>query len=108
MGSSMAVVARLDVSSVRKFTAATKIKIRSNKASPSMEVKCIAIHSANPVVEKPFANANPPPNKRMIPHGSSLQSSQFNRGSLLVEGMIKSKVPAANAIMVSSIKGRKY
>ncbi len=50
MGKSMAVVAKLEVSSVRKLTEATMIAIIKNRDNPWITVICVPIQVASPLV----------------------------------------------------------
>lgn len=74
-GSNMAVVAKLDVISVKKLTAAMSNRIKIIVVTPTREVIWFPIHNANPLFSKPLARAIPPPNRMMMPQGSFLVSS---------------------------------
>ena len=69
-GSSIAVVARFDVISVKKFTAPIKRIRATKKGHPSKAVICTPSQDARPVVSKALAKAIPPPNKSLIPQGN--------------------------------------
>ena len=59
IGKIMAVVARLEVISVKKFTAAINTNNKTKRDAPSNKVICPPIHSANPLVLNPCAKAKP-------------------------------------------------
>ena len=103
----MAVVARFEVISVKKFTAVTKRRINTNKGNPPKAVINSPNQIANPLVSKAFAKAIPPPKRRMIPQGSWVVSFQFNNAFFLFfEGNTNKSKPKAIAIIVSSNAGR--
>ena len=106
MGNSIAVVAKLEVTSVKKLTMAESTRINTMRETPSNKVIFPAIQLANPVDVNPSANAIPPPNKIIMPQGIFTASSQVNsfRFRFLV-GIRKSKIAAPIAIMVSSSPG---
>ena len=69
---------------------------------------CWPSHAASPEVSKLAASAIPPPKSRIIPQGIFPASSHFMMRSLfLFAGSVKSRIPAAMAITVSSIPGMK-
>ncbi len=105
----MAVVAKLEVISVKKFTEATNISKSVNKETASKEVMCFPIQIAKPLVSKPKANAIPPPKSKTIPQGNFTASSQdINLIALFFEGTINNNTAKNMAIMVSSIFGMKF
>ena len=107
-GSNIAVVAKLDVISVKKFTAVTSNKRSKISGKLSKEVIKSPNHSARPLTSKAFANAIPPPKSNIIPQGSLKVSSQrINASFLFALGRINNNKPNVIAIIVSSIAGKK-
>ena len=106
MGKSIAVVARLEVISVRKLTAAINKKRINKIGRPFSEMNCCPIHSASPVEVNPFASAMPPPNRMSTPHGNFTASCQLSmRSPDRPLGSKHSAIPAVIAIMLSSSCG---
>ena len=106
IGSNMAVVARFEVISVKKLTAAINMNTSKNIDSPCREVICPPIQLASPVAENPSANAIPPPKSKMIPQGIRTASSQLINFSFFpFAGRINNMMLAVMAMMVSSRAG---
>ena len=105
----MAVVAKFEVISVKKFTEATNINKSVNNETASKEVICFPIQIAKPLISKPNASAIPPPKSKTIPQGNFTASSQdINLIALFFEGTINNNTAKNMAIMVSSIFGMKF
>ena len=105
-GSNIAVVAKFEVISVKKLTDVIKIKRIKINGMALKDVICWPIQTAKPLVSKPSAKAIPPPNKRIIPQGNFIASSQSNNLILfLLLGNKKSRHPANMLIIVSSTAG---
>src|SRR5690606_22357883 len=105
-GKSMAVVAKFEVISVKKLTAAMSNKTKINVIIPANSVIWLPIHKANPLLSKPLAIAIPPPKSKIIPQGNLTASSQFiNCCDLSFEGIKNNTTAKPMAIMVSSNSG---
>src|SRR5690554_2252743 len=76
MGRIIDVVAVLEVISVRKLINKRTTSKRMTKETPLKTVTCPAIQLARPLLAQAAAMAKPPPNNRMIPHGTFLAASQ--------------------------------
>lgn len=106
-GSNIAVVAKFEVISVKKLTAAINTNINTIMDSPDKDVIWLPIHTARPLTSKPLAKAIPPPNSKIIPQGICTASSQLiNCSFLFLAGIRNSTMAKQIAIMVSSNPGK--
>jgi len=89
IGSNIAVVAKLEVTSVKKLTIAVTISTKRITATPSKTVIWLAIQLAKPVSVNALANAIPPPKRMMMPQGILTASSQVSNflPFLFLEGL---------------------
>ena len=77
-GNSIAVVAKLDVISVKKLTIAIRINNKNKSGIALKKFIWLPIHIASPLESNPFASAMPPPNSNKIPHGNFTASAQLS------------------------------
>src|SRR5688572_29715633 len=107
MGRIIVTVARLDVNSVRKFTIATMSSMIKNLPSIENPFRLSPIQMSSPLDSNASANASPPPNNKMMPHGNRTASSQLNIPLMEVfpAGIKNKAIPPTIAMIVSSNPG---
>ena len=106
-GKSIAVVAKFDVISVKKFTAAINKRISKNRGKTLNEVISSPSHKAKPLVSNALASAIPPPKRIIIPHGKLIVSLQLSNAALFCfDGKMNNKRPKLIAMIVSSNDGK--
>ena len=107
-GNNMAVVAILEVISVKKLTEAIMMISSTIKLIEGINSNCMPIHSANPVALNPAAMDSPPPKRISIPQGIVTASFQcISFWFFFEEGIINNNIALAIAIMESSKFGIK-
>ena len=108
IGTSVAVVAVLDVSSVKNTTAVIIINKMSNGGMIERTVACAPINSVTPLALTAEARLNPPPNNIRIPQGRSRKLLHCKIWPLLLDfAGIRNKVMAANIAMLESVNPAK-